>query len=171
MWRRKVTMLLTNLQNEKVDEIVNCFNNGNKKVYFKAPTGSGKTLMAAGVISRLINTNADKKLLFIIATVTNADLPEQFERKLNEYKADLEYNDFEVEYIQSPSARERRVPKDMQVQIRPEKNKVYIFGKASFGKNRIITEQGVINTFIQEAKQQGYTICYIRDEAHIFTHI
>lgn len=161
-------MLLTSLQSQKVEEIVRFFNDGNKRVDFKAITGSGKTLMASGVIARLINTNPDKKMLFIIATVSNADLPEQFERKLNEYKGDLEYNDFEVEYIRSPSSdKSAKTPKDMQVQIIPEQNKVYLFGKSSFGKNRIITEQKIIDTFVQEAKQQNYTICYIRDEAHI----
>ena len=58
-------MLLTSLQSQKVEEIVNHFNNGNRRVDFKAPTGSGKTLMATGVISKLINTNSDKKWIFI----------------------------------------------------------------------------------------------------------
>ncbi|MBE6461526.1 MAG: hypothetical protein E7006_01635 [Alphaproteobacteria bacterium] len=161
-------MLLTSLQSQKVEEIVNHFNNGNRRVDFKAPTGSGKTLMATGVISRLINTNSDKKWIFIIATISSSDLPEQFERKINEYKGDLEFNDFDVEYIHSPSNNKAaKTPKDMQVQIKPEENKVYIFGKATFGKNRIITEQKIIDSFVQECKQQGYTICYIRDEAHI----
>lgn len=165
-------MLLTSLQSQKVEEIVNHFNNGNRRVDFKAPTGSGKTLMATGVISKLINTNSDKKWIFIIATISSSDLPEQFERKINEYKGDLEFNDFDVEYIHSPSNNKAaKTPKDMQVQIKPEENKVYIFGKATFGKNRIITEQKIIDSFVQECKQQGYTVCYIRDEAHIGTKL
>ena len=163
-------MLLTNLQEEKIQEIVSYFNSGNPKVDFKAPTGSGKTLMATGVISKMINTNPDKKMVFIIATLSSIDLPEQFERKINEYKGDLEFNDFEVEYIQSPSTG-NKTPKDMQIQIRPEQNKVYIFGKATFGRGRIITEQKIIDSFVHECKQQGYTICYIRDEAHIGTRL
>lgn len=165
-------MLLTSLQSQKVEEIVNHFNNGNRRVDFKAPTGSGKTLMATGVISKLINTNSDKKWIFIIATISSSDLPEQFERKINEYKGDLEFNDFDVEYIHSPSSNKAaKTPKDMQVQIKPEENKVYIFGKATFGKNRIITEQKIIDSFVQECKQQGYTVCYIRDEAHVGTKL
>lgn len=163
-------MIPTDLQAEKIQEIVLHFNKGNRRVDFKAPTGSGKTLMATGVISEMIHTNPDKKMLFIIATLSSSDLPEQFERKINEYKGDLEYNDFDVEYIQSPSAG-NKTPKDMQIQIKPEQNKVYIFGKATFGKGRIITEQKIIDSFVQECKQQGYTICYIRDEAHIGTKL
>ena len=164
-------MLLTDLQKEKTDKILSIFqNSGNNppiKVEFKAPTGSGKTLMASAVIAGMINRIADKKLLFIIATVSTSDLPYFFEKKLNQYKEDLEYSNFEAEYIQSPSSSKENKNQDMQVQIRPEQNKVYIFGKATFGKGRIFTEQNVIADFVQECKQQGYSIVYIRDEAHI----
>ena len=77
-----------------------------------------------------------------------------------------------MEYIESPSSKKSSsAPKDIQIQIKPEPNKVYIFGKATFGKGRIITEQKVIDDFIHECKQQGYNILYIRDEAHIGTKL
>lgn len=164
-------MQLTELQKEKTEQILNFFINSNRKqtkVDFKAPTGSGKTLMASAVIAGMINRMADKKLLFIIATVSTSDLPYFFEKKLNQYKPDLEYSDFEVEYIESPSSNsQKNKNQDMQIQLRPEQNKVYIFGKATFGKGRIFTEQNVIADFVHECKQQGYSIAYIRDEAHI----
>ena len=164
-------MQLTELQKEKTEQILNFFINSNRKqtkVDFKAPTGSGKTLMASAVIAGMINRMADKKLLFIIATVSTSDLPYFFEKKLNQYKPDLEYSDFEAEYIESPSSNsQKNKNQDMQIQLRPEQNKVYIFGKATFGKGRIFTEQNVIADFVHECKQQGYSIAYIRDEAHI----
>lgn len=165
-------MMLTRLQKEKVDEICYCFqnnqNNGEQvKVDFKAPTGSGKTLMASAVISKMINDNQGENFIFIIATISSSGLPEQFERKINEYKADLDYSNFEVEYIESPSASKSAKKSDSDAKIKLVRNKVYIFGKATFGKGRIYTEQNVIEDFINEAKQQGYKIVYIRDEAHI----
>lgn len=165
-------MMLTRLQKEKVDEICYCFqnnqNNGEQvKVDFKAPTGSGKTLMASAVISKMINDNQGENFIFIIATISSSGLPEQFERKINEYKADLDYSNFEVEYIESPSASKSAKRSDSDAKIKLVRNKVYIFGKATFGKGRIYTEQKVIEDFIDEAKQQGYKIVYIRDEAHI----
>lgn len=164
--------MLTRLQKEKVDEICYCFqnnqNNGEQvKVDFKAPTGSGKTLMASAVISKMINDNQGENFIFIIATISSSGLPEQFERKINEYKADLDYSNFEVEYIESPSASKSAKRSDSDAKIKLVRNKVYIFGKATFGKGRIYTEQKVIEDFIDEAKQQGYKIVYIRDEAHI----
>ena len=164
--------MLTRLQKEKVDEICYCFQNnqnydGQVKVGFKAPTGSGKTLMASAVISKMINDNQGENFIFIIATISSSGLPEQFERKINEYKADLDYSDFEVEYIESPSASKSAKRSDSDAKIKLVRNKVYIFGKATFGKGRIYTEQKVIEDFINEAKQQGYKIVYIRDEAHI----
>lgn len=165
-------MMLTRLQKEKVDEICYCFQNNQHngeqvKVDFKAPTGSGKTLMASAVISKMINDNPSESFIFIIATISSSGLPEQFERKINEYKADLDYSNFEVEYIESPSASKSAKRSDSDAKIKLVRNKVYIFGKATFGKGRIYTEQKVIEDFINEAKQQGYKIVYIRDEAHI----
>lgn len=161
-------MQLTSLQEKKVNEIVNFFQKGVKEVAFKAPTGSGKTLMATSVISKIINNNLDKKFIFIIATISSSELPIQFERKINEYKSDLEYKDFDVEYVESPSSSKSNKNKsDAQPQIKLEKNKVYIFGKATFGKGRIFTEYGIIEDFLMECKQQDYKIVYIRDEAHI----
>ncbi|MBR1428938.1 MAG: DEAD/DEAH box helicase family protein [Rickettsiales bacterium] len=170
-------MMLTRLQKEKVDEICWYFQNNQNyrdnqhngkqvKVDFKAPTGSGKTLMASAVISKMINDNQGENFIFIIATISSSGLPEQFERKINEYKADLDYSNFDVEYIESPSASKSAKRSDNDAKIKLVRNKVYIFGKATFGKGRIYTEQKVIEDFINEAKQQGYKIVYIRDEAH-----
>lgn len=159
-------MILTNLQKLKVEEIVNYFQSGIRRVYFNSPTGSGKTLMASHVIANIINQNPDKKLIFIIATISSSDLPVQFAKKINQYKSYLNYSDFEVEYFESPS-NNPNYSKDTDIKISPIQNKVYIFGKAAFGKNRLFTEQEVITDFIQEAKQQNYKIIYIRDEAHI----
>lgn len=158
---------MTNLQTEKVEEIASCYG-AIKEVHFKAPTGSGKTLMAINVISKIINDNPAENFIFVIATVSTSELPQAFETKINEYKNDLPYSDFEVEYIESPSSSQKN-NSDSVPQIRIVKNKVYIFGKATFGKGRIYTEQNVIPDFISECKMHGYKIIYIRDEAHIGT--
>ncbi len=157
---------LTYLQQGKVNEILALYQNTEKEVHFKAPTGSGKTLMATSVIADLINKHSYENFIFIIATISSSSLPKQFESKIKQYKTDLNYNDFEVEYIESPSSAPNK-KKDISPQIRIIRNKVYIFGKATFGKGRIYTEHEIIEDFIKECKQQGFKLVYIRDEAHI----
>ncbi|KAA6226300.1 DEAD/DEAH box helicase [Campylobacter sp. LR286c] len=159
-------MQLTNLQEQMVDNIFGYYNPQNKSIVeFKSPTGSGKTLMASSLIARLIESG--DRFIFIIATPSSADLPKAFESKLNRYKIDFNAH-FEVEYIKSPSSSKNDKSESIPM-IKPERNKVYIFGKASFGKNRILSEYGIIDDFIKSSKQSGYKIIYIRDEAHIGT--
>jgi len=160
-------MMLTNLQLEKVNQIFRYYAEGERKVDFKAPTGSGKTLMAISVLAKMMNEYQDKNFVFIIATLSSSKLPEAFENKINEYKPDLDFTDFEVEHIVSPSSKKNK--NDIAAQLKPIKNKVYIFGKSLFGEKKIFTEQNIISDFIHECKSQGYTIVYLRDEAHIGT--
>lgn len=159
-------MKLTKIQQMKVDEIVSHYNsNVKEKVEFKAPTGSGKTLMATNVISELIHHNSNDKLLFIIATLSSADLPKAFEQKIEQYKKGLIYTRFDVEHIESPSTN-KSDKTEGTIKLLPEHNKVYIFGVSSFGSRRIFTERNIISDFLQMSVEQGYKIVYIRDEAH-----
>ena len=162
-------MELTNLQKEKVDELLSLYNSQVPiKIDFKAPTGSGKTLMATAFISELMSRYTTEKFVFVIATPSSSDLPFSFEQKILTYKQDLPFSKFDVEHIKSPSENAKRAPKtDGTVRIIPEANKVYIFGKSSFGKDRILTTRHVIDDFVNITKDEGYKLIYIRDEAHI----
>lgn len=160
-------MELTSLQLKTVEQILDLYNPEHKVICeFKAPTGSGKTLMASYFISALIEKNSADRFIFVVATLSSSSLPYFFEQKLNKYKVDLPYSKFEVEYIQSPSSAQNDKSEAIQ-KIIPEQNKVYIFGKASFGRGRILSEYGIIKDFVISAVEQGYKLIYIRDEAHI----
>ncbi|MDR2267318.1 MAG: DEAD/DEAH box helicase family protein [Christensenellaceae bacterium] len=160
-------MELTTLQQLKVNELLALYNPTQRvKVDFKAPTGSGKTLMASCFISSLIEKERDEKFLFVIATPSSSSLPEFFEKKINIYKKDLPYSKFDVEYIPSPSSA-KSDKTEYTVKILPQRNKVYIFGKSSFGKGRILSERNIIKDFVVNAVDIGYSLVYIRDEAHI----
>ena len=161
-------MELTKIQKAAVDEIFSYYSNTDKvRVDFKSPTGSGKTLMATWLISLIIEANPDKKFIFVVATPSSSKLPFFFEQKINNYKKDLPYSKFEVEYIESPSSKASSSTVEETPKIRIVDNKVYIFGKATFGAKRIFSEQHVIDDFVDEVKTQGYKLVYIRDEAHI----
>ena len=161
-------MELTSIQQGKVDELKALFNPSTKvKVDFKAPTGSGKTLMATAFIAELIEQNPNDKFVFVIATPSSSDLPLFFEQKINQYKTTLGFTNFDVEYVKSPSDTSADKKNEFIPKILPERNKVFIFGKSSFGKRRILSTFHIIDDFVQVIKEQGYKLVYIRDEAHI----
>ncbi|MFL0990442.1 ATP-binding protein, partial [Mycoplasmopsis synoviae] len=92
-----------------------------------------------------------KKLFFIIATPSSAELPRQFYNKLNDYKSYLDNKDLKIVLVESPSSSNKKG--DQSYHLKPEENKVMIFGKSSFGKKRIFTEQGVIDALFDEVRR------------------
>jgi len=161
-------MKLTNTQQNAVNELVNEFDPNNKNiVYFKAPTGSGKTFMIANVINEITKKYFGEKLLFVIATLSSAELPQQMKNNLEDYKYYLDFGTYlNIEKVDSPSNSKTNNKSDATHSIIAEKNKVLIFGTSSFGKNKILTEEGVFDAFIDQIKNEGYKLVYIRDEAH-----
>ncbi|RMA79027.1 type III restriction enzyme [Metamycoplasma subdolum] len=167
-------MKLTRVQEQAVNEILDEFNFAlnveNKKhiIEFQAPTGSGKTFMIANAIHKMIQQNIAKgstqKLIFVIATLSSAELPYQMEINLNDYKFDIGAS-YIVERIESPSISKQK-NKDSVPSFKAAENKVFILGKSSFGKRKILTEYRIFSDFLSEIKTQNYTLIYIRDEAH-----
>ncbi|PAK21535.1 hypothetical protein CJJ23_01110 [Mycoplasmopsis agassizii] len=159
-------MELTRIQEKAVNQIVDYFKIDEKiKVDFKAPTGSGKTLMAGHIVSKILEKyNSTNNFTFIIATVSSGDLPAAFEKKLRIYKKNFSYSKFEIEHILSPSKNKNS---DANYNIKLVDNKLYIFGKASFGNNTLFQDQEIFKDFINQVKNKGNKLIYIRDEAHI----
>ena len=143
-------MELTKIQKEAVEKILGYYSPKEKTyIDFKAPTGSGKTLMASWIISSLMERNINENFVFVIATPSSSSLPFFFEQKINVYKRDLPFSKFEVEYIVSPSSSQSDKTESTP-KIKLESRKVYIFGKSTFGKGRIFTERHIIDDFVDE---------------------
>ncbi len=163
-------MKLTNSQKKAVEKLYNAYlkRSEEKMSYFKAPTGSGKTFMASELISRIFSSNSlnGVKTIIIVATISNAELPRQFSKKLNSYKGFHDFNSYTVEHITSPSTSKTTRVEDIK-EFDVEPNKVYVFGKASFGRNTLFYQNGTLESLFQRAKITGTEIIYIRDEAHI----
>ncbi len=161
-------MKLTNTQQNAVNELVNEFDPNNKNiVYFKAPTGSGKTFMIANVINDIVKKYFGENLLFVVATLSSAELPKQMKNNLEDYKYYLDFGTYlNIEKVDSPSNSKTNNKSDATHSIIAEKNKVLIFGTSSFGKNKIFTEEGVFDAFIDQIENEEYKLVYIRDEAH-----
>ncbi|MGX9363960.1 DEAD/DEAH box helicase family protein [Mycoplasma sp. 527] len=168
-------MNLTNSQEKVINALINktinsLEENKQNSVYFKAPTGSGKTFMMINYIDKLIEWNKfnfNQNLVFVIATLSSAELPKQMEENFNEYKQYLINNDLKITRIESPSNinKNSKVEKNYQFFAKP--NNVYIMGGASFKANAILREQHAIEAFLDEIKLNDYKLIYIRDEAHI----
>ncbi|QJR43917.1 DEAD/DEAH box helicase family protein [Mycoplasma miroungirhinis] len=170
-------MKLTNTQFRAISELIGHFNksyteNYSQIIEFKAPTGSGKTFMIANFIDKAISFNKqrdNKPIIFIVMTLSNAELPKQMEDNFNEYKFYLENKqDIIFERKESPSSSKNSV-KDADYTFKIESNKVFILGASSFGKGKIYTEQGILEKFISEISN-NYFVVFIRDEAHIGTN-
>lgn len=157
-------MVLTKVQEKAVTKIVNHYHNNVKLVNFTAPTGSGKTFMIANVISRILETTTNNdKIIFVIFTLSQAELPIQFKNKLDDYQ-DCLTTKFNTYFYDSPSSKNDKTDNDYHIKY---KNKdVLIFGTSSFGKGRIFTELKRFEDFVNEVKE-NYKLIYIRDEAHI----
>ncbi|MDW2870702.1 DEAD/DEAH box helicase family protein [Mesomycoplasma ovipneumoniae] len=145
-------------------------------IYFKAPTGSGKTFMILNYIYKLIEWNkqeAGKELVFVIVTLSSAELPKQMEESFNEYKDFINDGNWNlnIERIESPSNLKRTVKVDKNYQFFAKPDSVFIMGGASFKSNSILREQGSIESFLSEIKRKGQILIYIRDEAHIGSDI
>lgn len=143
-------------------------------IYFKAPTGSGKTFMILNYIDKLIEWNkaeVGKELVFVIVTLSSAELPKQMEESFNEYKIFIENSNLNIERIESPSNLKRTAKVDKNYEFFASPDSVFIMGGASFKSNSILREQGSIEAFLSEIKRKGQILIYIRDEAHIGSDI
>lgn len=123
-------MNLTSVQEKAVKQLLEEYkiaiqSSEPKIVDFQAPTGSGKTFMLANTINEIIkenNANGEpNKLVFVIATLSSADLPYQMESNLNEYKRYIN-GLYEVERKESPSLNSQK-NKDSTYNLIPQKIK------------------------------------------------
>ena len=170
-------MELTSAQKQAVHQLTehyklvrqNHLSGSYKNVYFKAPTGSGKTFMASKLIANILdyeNLTLNNKTIIIVATVSNADLPKQFANKLKEYQKYNLFNQYQIEHIQSPSVTKSNKREDYKG-FHLANNKVFVLGTSSFGKHTIFYQNNVLDNLIKECEINGYKIVFIRDEAHI----
>ncbi|WXA51846.1 DEAD/DEAH box helicase family protein [Mycoplasmopsis cynos] len=168
-------MELTKAQNSAVSKLVDftwnkLITNKKESLYFKAPTGSGKTFMILNYIDKLIDLSKYENnldLVFVIATLSSAELPKQMEESFLEYKYYINNTDLNIQRIESPSNTKKNTKVEKNYQFFAEKNNVYIMGGASFKKNSILREEQAIESFLNEIKRKDYKLIYIRDEAHI----
>lgn len=105
-------LLLANLreyQKVAVSQVVSAFQLGREKIYLEMATGTGKTITAAGIVSKMFSVGLAKKVLFLVDRDSLAD---QTARSFNAVLGDVfkvnrlvgtkedKYNDISVSTIQ-----------------------------------------------------------------------
>ena len=166
-------MNLTNSQKKALFNLKNLYlQKDTKKVYFKAPTGSGKTLIASWFLNYIIeeNTKRNQGVIVVFATISSASLPKQLAYKLKQYVKFQPFQNYQIEHLKSPSASRSNKYEDYQgfvCNFSNLENKVFVVGTSSFTKNSIFTNNNELNNLIQDVKNHNYKLIYFRDEAHI----
>ncbi|MXR06004.1 DEAD/DEAH box helicase family protein [Mesomycoplasma flocculare] len=139
-------------------------------IYFKAPTGSGKTFMMINFIDYLITwskSQVNLGLVFVITTLSSANLPGQIQESFLKYKNYINNKDLKIHRIESPSNTKTSAKIEKNYKFYAKVDNVYIIGSASFRKNSILRQEEAIESFLVEIKSKNYKLVYIRDEAHI----
>jgi len=155
-------MLLKNYQNTAIKKLLTrsvelLSENGNKKLVFKSPTGSGKTIMMADFLSKLVNEPIKSKPLSFIWTAPR-QLHTQSKLKLEEYFRDsntLDCVDFE-------DLIDRKI----------DENQILFLNWESINKkdkSTIVKEnekEFYLGKIIENTKDDGREIVLIIDESH-----
>ena len=140
--------------NNKVNEFLN--SGSNKVCVFKAPTGSGKTIMMAEFIQRLVDHREDEKeIAFIWITVHK--LHEQSKEKLERYYEDLQIVTCSLfEDLQDNQIQDKEILFFNWQSINQENN-IYI---------REGEKENNLTHVIENTKEEGREIILIIDESH-----
>lgn len=152
---------LRNYQERHTNELLNKVNHflnsdSSKVIVFKAPTGSGKTIMMAEFIKRLVENREDgKEIAFIWITVHK--LHEQSKEKLEKYYEDLQIVTCSVfEDLQDRQIQDKEILFFNWQSINQENN-IYI---------REGEKENNLTHVIENTKQEGREIILIIDESH-----
>lgn len=156
------------LQKEAVNNLITAFNNQNKTITFKAPTGSGKTFMMADFMNRILEK--DSNAVFVVSSPSKGDLAKQNYEKFIEYSNKRFFIHLNPFLINSCDAGEGTIylPQDFNIYVLPrdlykENAKLK---KSSYNLERFLENL----TRNENFGGQGKTVYLIKDECHIKTN-
>ena len=130
------------------------------EIFFKAPTGSGKTHMMADYMNRYLGS--DPETVFIVSTLSKGNLAEQNYNNFKRYYDEHIFENLNTFLVSSETSSEERlfIPTDYSVYVLPR----------DLYKETSKLKRGVMTGFLEEIiKIKKKKIILIKDECHIKT--
>ena len=149
------TKAVTKLLNHSL-ELIN--EEANKKIIFKSPTGSGKTIVIAEFINRFVSSKVNNSSYSFIWTTPRKTLTEQSKKKLNRYFKNIKkikcsfFDELNENYIQE--------------------NEIVFVNWESINKenkNTIIREnekEFYLSKVLEKTRDKGHKLILLIDESH-----
>lgn len=152
------------LQNEAVNSLFYLAVQGREDISFKAPTGSGKTIMMASLMNKMLEF--DDSFIFIVSTLSKGKLA----RQNFESFAKLALNTFtrlNPFYISSGAENAKNTEYSLHIDIN---HNVFVLPTSQYTKASRIHKEKALLSFLETCKNLGKKIILIRDESHIATN-
>lgn len=144
------------LQEDKVNKTLDLVKIKNE-IFFKSPTGSGKTFMMANFMNKVIQD--EKDVIFIVSSLSKGGLAKQNAEKFKEYKALTNLN---VHLITTKVSSESslHIPLNYNIYVLP----------LSLNKKDGKLDRGAFLNFLLNMHKNNKKIYWIKDESHIATN-
>ncbi len=146
------------LQQNAVASLMNIIDT-KRDIYFKAPTGSGKTYMMADFMNRVISSHPET--VFIVSSLSKGDLAKQNYSNFEIYSGYV-FNKLNPFLINSDSTPEERITIDVDYNV-------YVLPRDLYKDKSNLKDSGSFVAFLDELKRLGKRIYLIKDECHIAT--
>ena len=149
-----------NLQERAISELVQSLSEKDD-VVFKAPTGSGKTVISARFMYDFMSK--DDNVVFIVSSLSKANLAQQNYDKFNEY--------LELGLVQhlNPHLISSETSCESALYI-PSVNNVYVLPQALYKAKSKLKGQQAFLKLLLEIKNHGRVLYLIKDESHVATN-
>lgn len=159
-----MTKAVLELQENAVNEIYACLQK-EKEVIFKAPTGSGKTIIMAKLMQKMLENDANLK--FLVSSLSKGNLASQNYEVFKQLCIVKDFKHLKPFYISSGGTVKQKTQYSLDIEF---KANVFVLPSNQYTKTSRIYKEKALLRFLENCKEKGQKIILIKDEAHISTN-